>query len=466
MSLEEEATRILAAENVQDVVSVELCARQPCGPKVMDGQPTVLIVARWVDDGCSYVWGRAVSRIKKLVDSVRVVANANGSLEGVDIAVEMVAENLELEKFVSPVTTLLMSRGTETDWPYIKDKVGQIINSHPATRGHARSISLFRLGFSTRVDENPNTVYVSVGYESLESTWPPVVREIQEYLDRYTYADLHLHFEHGVVDEHRPFHPAPRRTKARQNISGYLRPDTPYQMKVNLGSDIGACTHLKADDDDNNEYSPLVGTLGCWLEIKTKGHPEGIKVALTSYSVIRPAYAGFRLRIDAAGEAHPATTPEKDTELWNADENGIAITTASGRQAEAAATLEHPARSKHNNGVWEKSAHIEHTTGNLQARLQNELDGRLAFFDKDSHVLGTVFCASGRKRRAPSTNGRLDWALIRPLDDDQARRGVNALPPFETWEKKYIWSDMIPRQVACDDGFLTQPTEEGLRGLA
>jgi hypothetical protein len=38
------------------------------------------------------------------------------------------------------------------------------------------SISLFRLGFSLVLDENPITVYVSVDYDCPESTWPPMTR--------------------------------------------------------------------------------------------------------------------------------------------------------------------------------------------------------------------------------------------------------------------------------------------------
>lgn len=453
VSLEDEATRILDAENVQDVVSVELCLRMHCDLDTTEGHPTILIVARWVNDGCSYVWGRAVSRIKKFVDSTRV---ANGNLEGVDIAVEIVAEDLVLDKFIYPISALLMSRGMESDWPYIKERVARIMDSYPATKGHATSIHLFQLGFSPRWDENPTTVYVSVDYECLESKWPPVMGEIQQYLCRFKYVDLHLHFEHGVVEQCAfqliPNCRTEKQTLARQRANN-LVPKIPYHVKVNLGDDIGACNYIRADN--GNLVPPLIGTLGCWLVIKTQNFPDGVRVALTNYHVIRPAYAGFKVHANAAGELR-FDAPEKGSKLWEADEVGI-------KPRKDAAKIEHPTRAKHNQGVWVKNMHIKNQTGNIQAMKQNELNGMLAFFDRGEHVLGTVFCASGYKRRTRN-NGRLDWALIMPLGP--ARIGENWLPPFETWEEKYtLEGDYYPAGETYN-GSLQQPTERGLRGLA
>ncbi|KAK0715993.1 hypothetical protein B0H67DRAFT_554408 [Lasiosphaeris hirsuta] len=451
-TLQDEAKRILAAEMVQDVLSVELLSRMPYDTDTITrGQPTILIVARWVNDSCSEVWGRAVSRIKKFVDSTRL---ASDRLDLVDIAIEMIAEELTLDKFISPVTTQLVARGLDTDWAHIKDKVARIMESYPSTKGHATSISLFRLGFSPDHDKNPNTVYVSVDYECRESTWPPVIREIQQYLGQFKYANLHVHLEHGNVEQC-PFHlvPSRRRQKIeeRQRLFN-LVPKTPYQTKVNLGDDIGACNYIKADD--GNDFSPLIGTLGCWLEIKTASRPDGVKVALTNYHVVRPAYAGFKLRVDAAGQAHIGV-PEKDSELWKVDENGATPRTTAPR-------LEHPTRSKHNHGIHRKKTMVERYINQLQAKAQDDLDGMVAFFDKGENVLGTVYCASGYKRRTPN-NGRLDWALIMPLD--HARIGGNSLPSFETWEHRYDSVQEFPAQVTYDAP-LRQPTKSGLKGLS
>jgi hypothetical protein len=59
------------------------------------------------------------------------------------------------------------------------------------------SIALFRLGFN-KDGANPKTVYVSLGYESPEISWPPVLARLQEYVDEYN-LDLHVYLEHGVI---------------------------------------------------------------------------------------------------------------------------------------------------------------------------------------------------------------------------------------------------------------------------
>jgi hypothetical protein len=56
-TLENETRRILAAEMVQEVLSVELWSRMPDGADtIVKGQPTILIVARWIDESRSAVW--------------------------------------------------------------------------------------------------------------------------------------------------------------------------------------------------------------------------------------------------------------------------------------------------------------------------------------------------------------------------------------------------------------------------
>ncbi|KAK3345842.1 hypothetical protein B0T25DRAFT_611784 [Lasiosphaeria hispida] len=445
-TLENEARRILSDEQVKDVLSVELMSRMPSNiDTLIKGQPTILIVARWLDESCSAIWGRAVSRIKKFIDSKRL---ASKNLSQLDIAVEMIAEELTLAKYMSPVPAHLVAQGLDTDWAHIKDKVAQIMDSYPGTKGHTTAINLFRLGFSINHDQNPNTVYISVDYECRESMWPPAIGEIQQYLQHFKHADLHVHLEHNTVEQC-PFRLVPsRRSRTPYNL---LR-KTPYQTKVNLGDDIGACNYVTASD--GNDFCPLIGTLGCWLEIKTNQYPNGVKVALTNYHIIRPAYAGFKLNVDAHGGAL-IEAPEKDSILWGVDENGTGPKVAAPK-------LEHPTRSKHNNGVHRQETMIERFTGQIKDKAQSDLNGMVAFFDRNEHVLGTVYCASGYKRRT-ANNGRLDWALIMPLN--KARIGENTLPSFETWNYKYRLVEEFPDQ-ATFDAPLRQPTESGLRGLS
>ncbi|KAK0705448.1 hypothetical protein B0H67DRAFT_649776 [Lasiosphaeris hirsuta] len=104
--------------------------------------------------------------------------------------------------------------------------------SYPATAGYVTSIQLFRLGFSTDDDENPDTIYVSVDYECLETKWPPVVGEIQQFLRQITYADLKLHLEDNIVEQCTfplvPSRRSPAEIEARQREMR-LVPEIPYQ---------------------------------------------------------------------------------------------------------------------------------------------------------------------------------------------------------------------------------------------
>jgi hypothetical protein len=472
-TLENETRRILSEERVKDVTEVNLVSRIPYDvDTLMKGQPTIIIVARWMDDGCSVSWGRAVTRIKKFIDSKRL---ASKSLAQVDIAVEMIAEELVTPKYMSPVSAELLARGMATDWPRIKDEVARILESHPGTKGHTTAINLFKLGFTpnnplpqefaplypherstTSGVENPNTVYVSVDYDCHEKTWPPVIRDIQQYLKRFQYADLHVHMEHNIVEQC-PFRLVPCRgsaaeIEARQKKYNLL-PEMPYQRVVNLGADVGTCNYITATD--GTLFSPLIGTLGCWVVITTNNYPNGVKVALVNYHVIRTAYSGFKLGVGADGGAI-IEAPEKGSALWKLDEEGTGPKTGAPK-------LEHPTRSKHNNGVHYRETMIQMYKGHeLEAEAQDELNGMLAFFNNNEQVLGTVYCASGYKRRTKN-NGRLDWALIMPLS--KARVGENTLPSFKSWSDKYALPTEFPDR-ATFGGSLRQPTESGLRGLS
>ncbi|KAK3364727.1 hypothetical protein B0T24DRAFT_683361 [Lasiosphaeria ovina] len=458
-TLANRARQILSTAGVSELVSVELASRAPYigidGPRI--GQPTVLIVARWMNEACSAAWERAVINIKKYVDSTRLKKR---NLDHLDIAVEIIAEELSLPKYLSPVAAELLSRGMETDWAHIKDKVVEITDSYPATAGHVTSIHLLRLGFSIVDDENPNTVYVSVDYECLETKWPPVFVKIQRYLRRFKYADLTLHLEHNLVEQSAAFPLLPSRRSEAENQSRRtemnLWPNVPYETRVNLGDDIGASTYVTGSD--GNLYSPLIGTLGCWLRIKTVNHPEGLIVALTNYHVIRPAYEGFQIRADGKGQSRVGA-PSKPSILWEKDADGI-------RPSDGAPSIEHPSRSKHNHGVSYRQGLVDQfgVDSPIVAQDKQELDDIVSFFDNGRHVFGKVFCASGFKRRT-ANNGRLDWALIQPLDD--SRIGENRLPTLATWREKYKALDTIKLlpEASAIGGLLQEPTSAGLRGL-
>ncbi|KAH6632017.1 hypothetical protein F5144DRAFT_572823 [Chaetomium tenue] len=191
--LESETKKILSAEGVTDVISVELTSRD-VEYTYRETHPTIFIVARW-EDGCSDLWEAVVRKVKKLVDSKRLTSEKLGDI---DIAVEMIAEEFTLKKYMSGIPEEILAEGLERDWPGIKSRVIEILDSHSATKERMSMITLCRLGFSPRDSENQETVYVSIEYGSDESEWPPIIEEIKQYLKEVDYAQLHVQFEYGI----------------------------------------------------------------------------------------------------------------------------------------------------------------------------------------------------------------------------------------------------------------------------
>ncbi|KAK4239788.1 hypothetical protein C8A03DRAFT_13838 [Achaetomium macrosporum] len=181
---------------IQTVVGHASCTlvRKVLGRTLQDGvaDVTVLTVAPW-DERSPTVWESAVKEAKRFVDAK---TRASKELQHLDIAVEMIAEELTRLKYVSHIPAEEWTPSLPADWERIKDKVPEILNSHPATRGTTTSISLFKFGFSRDGARNPLTVYISVDYESEEAGWASVISEIEQYLDTYPY-NLHVHIEHG-----------------------------------------------------------------------------------------------------------------------------------------------------------------------------------------------------------------------------------------------------------------------------
>ncbi len=451
--LEGETDAIVAAENVNQIVSIELVSRvRPELALPDEGQPTILIVAHW-EDGCSLAWERVVRRVKQMADARRLKAPG---LKHLDIAVEMIAEELTLPKYLSLVPADLLARGLERDWPVIRDKAFQILESHPATRNHTTTISLFRLGFSMDDGDNNNTVYISLDYTSNEAGWPPVARELQYLLDQYGYAELALHMEHNVLEQY-PFELVPgqpnnpRRAEKRRLYN--LVPTTPYNTAVNLGADIGPSRYLVTDD--GKRVSPTIGTLGCWLEIKSDRFPDWTKVLLTNYHIIRAAYDGFT--VAGSDGQYVARAPRANSALLKIDHRGVVPKTGAPK-------IENPTRLKHNVGVQNLRlilSNVSLTEG--RSARQDKLDQMLDFFDQGKNELGTIYCASGFGRRTAS-NGRLDWALIMPLTKD--RVGTNKLPSFEDWVQKYCADSagQFPR-AETSNATLGQPPPAGVRRL-
>jgi hypothetical protein len=431
------------------VDSVELVGRGIAGDD-SEGQPTILIVAEW-DEKSPPLWERIVKRTKKWIDE-KVLASGKLNL---DIAVEMIARDLTLCKHVSAISERELAQGLGRDWPNIADKVAEILERHPATESKVTSISLFRLGSSEDLGNNPLTVYISVSYESDETKWPPVVTMIEQYLSAYQH-DLHVHLEHNSFDLH-PSFPILLKNLTKDEILSKLQmfnfdPDRRYSTSVKLGDDIGPARYV-ITKDGGEKAMPGVGTLGCWVEIKTKTNTQWTKYALTNYHVVRPAIDGFRLGFEN-GSNVPGT-PVKGSDVWAADLDGICPKT---NFSSPPAQIEHPTRMIHCFTVQLLNHEIARNSPSPARDVEVERLGAItAFFDQGNPIFGTIYCASGYRRRT-ANNGRLDWALIRPIDP--GRVGKNTLPTEQDWTNKGVYVNVPKLRVMGKS--LQQPPMNGL----
>ncbi|KAK4447984.1 hypothetical protein QBC34DRAFT_495797 [Podospora aff. communis PSN243] len=391
---------------------------------IEDSQPTVLIVvdrgdsSEWsVDVG--EAWEKVVGGLKEYIDQ-RI--SDHESIGPIDISVEMLSSDLVRKKFMSALDPSDKSyHNLLKAWPSIRTGVSRILESYSTTAGHMTAISLFHLGFD------------DVDFNCDENGWPEVLDAMQQYVDGFNFK-LHVHMEHNLV-QHAGLDPF---TLAEPNLTpqelqtkkeDFSTPiERPYKTSVNLGDDIGAATYITRPDGKLS--SPIVGTLGCWLEVKTK--TEGWK----GYTV---------------GD------PVKHLDLWQADVNGVS--TSAAQTPGALSLVEHPTRRKHNLSVALLRGLVLWNTVEDEppAEEEAELDNCVAFFDQEKMYFGSVYLASEFLQRYthPTTaagaaddagrTGRLDWALILP---NPKRIGSNNLPTRAQWQENEVFDHKIPLKVS------------------
>lgn len=456
-ALEDGVDNILEANNIKPLEPTSLVFRSVQGDS-SQGQPTILVVADW-DETSPTTWERAVKRAKQLVDATVLESK---QLCAMDIAVEFIAKELTLGKYISAIPPQEFSESLAEAWGEIKYHVSDILDRHPQTKERLTSISLFKLGFSDDINKNPLTLYISLDYESEETRWPPVVEEIQKCLDRYPY-DLRVHLEHNCPTPFPGFELLLRNMTPEQvenKLDDNYSTDRRYNSTVGLGEDICPAGYLT--QPDGGKRMPGVGTLGCWVEIRTRKVPEWTKYALTCYHVTRPAIDGFQLAADSQGQSVVAA-PRKDSDLWKADLGGICPNPKPEFKLQSRPLrIEHPTRAKHCFAVQVCQEEIAANPPSAErTKTEQYLSEITAFFDNGNHIFGEIYAASGYGRRSRQ-NGRMDWALIRPLDG--RRVGDNKLPTTNEWRanKKYL---NLPLFTARGSR-LKQPPANGLRSTS
>ncbi len=411
----ERAREVLVAHGLGDNgdLNIEFLGRMVPGAP-WTTQPTLLVCLSWHDDSSAAVWEQIVVTLKQYADDV-------AGPHGIDVSVEIMAPELIRRKHISPLANDDDFPKLAADWPVIMAEVVRILECFPATASFTNVVSLFRLGYHPDSTRNPRTVYVSLDFESDPGGWPPVIQTIQGYLDGLEH-DLHVHLEHNVLN-HLSFPLAPPRVDDHEmDLQTHFNfdPNRDYQTAVVPGVDIGASRYITREEDQS-QIAPLVGTLGCYLEIQCEGVAGWTRLALTNNHVVRPALSGYRL-------GSSTKSPVRGSPLWHADHEGFGPD-----GIELRALMEHPTRAKHNFAVDSLRRAIARQ-GTSPPALCDKLAEKLAFFEQDRKLFGQVWAGSGCTRRT-ATNGRLDWALIEPtrLDRLPPPEAMNLLPDFAQW---------------------------------
>jgi hypothetical protein len=396
------------------------------------GVPTILIIAEWKHES-PRTWEQAVKQIKHDANAFFT----NLGRPDIELSVEIVAPERFDRTYIGPI---IGEERLFEAWPGIRDQVHARLESFSTTRNCVTSVAIFRYGYSHDVATNPITIYIALSYDSDEYGWPPVVEAIKSDLAQRGWSSLNVHVEHNDNKTY-AFELLEPKEDIENLITGPNSRDLvikgDYQSRANLGADISAAIYLKRSDE--KLVSSLIGTLGCYLEVKTRSNQTWTKYALTNHHVIRPCFDGFQCTTMAGPDGKTSTRmmdPLPNSPLAQMDAKGAFPNDDSGFP------VEHPSRSKHNSSlsmihtVITKFTAESSSPSALQAAVapyEKERSDKIAFFDEGKNVLGNVWASSGYKRRSPD-NQRLDWALISVRSD---RQGENRLPLQAEWAATY-----------------------------
>ncbi|KAK5663859.1 hypothetical protein OQA88_63 [Cercophora sp. LCS_1] len=174
-----------------------------------------------------------------------------------------------------------------------------------------------------------------------------------------------------------------------------------YSNKVNSGADISAARFT--DEPGGGIANPLLGTLGCWLEVVFKDGSTKV-VALTNWHVVRSAfheYDRLGFRPIPAGTQLPPATPVRPSTAAPATDAAPPQPHIPSLIPRRSPDIQHPARNRHNLRVTYAQNTINNqmplTSGDSYDEMQKRLDRWVSFFDDGKHHLGRQ---------------NLDWALI------------------------------------------------------
>ncbi|KAM0208431.1 hypothetical protein ACHAQD_011640 [Fusarium lateritium] len=366
-----------------------------------------------------------------------------------------------LAERVDPVYVAAVSDRPDllTAWDLIKGIIHQRLDTFEATRQKLTCLSLIHYGIAAEAISNPITIYISVDRSSDETQWDSILTNIENTLEERGWSDLQVHIEHDepdpfpftLVEPQDPFPftlVEPKGTESEifeKAEQGNMFISGQYQDKINIGDDIGAGKYI-IRDPDGVLCNTSCGTLGCYLEVKTKSKPVWTKVGLTNYRVVRPAFEGFRL-VPGRGRSEMAD-PVSNSQVWKVDQNGWKRKPPTEVKP---AGLESPSRIKHSYSTWKLRSDIRALEKRVKkyrdtieaeelAHCKENLAKNLEFFNKNKQNRIEIIGVSGFARRT-QTGHRLDWALI---DIPKERQGSNRLPDRSAWNNCYHSARLRP----------------------
>lgn len=377
---------------------------------------TLLIHSYWKRDSPT-TWENAVVELKRWFD--KLLADNNVTM--VDFHIEMIASEIFEKRFFSSIDN---RPDLDRDWNHIKQQVRQLLFKYPQLEESWTCVALLRCGRNPSRTENPATVYIAFDHSSDEILWVPFRQDLGSLLASMPH-NLEFWLEHcatGFLGKFELLYDICTPTKDKV----YWDVETLYKQKANMGDSISAATYnfMEQEDEKGEQLAPkkvcsTVGTLGCYVEIQQTKDGAWEKLILTNYHVVRPAIDGFK-----RNKTKGIVTPDPASALYKADHEGFKSETA------PATKMETPPRVEHNKALaWHGNKMTMINSEEDKNELQIMIDDKIAFFDDEKHILGSLYAGSGFKFRT-KTNGMLDWALIKP---DSARIGDNTLPSISRW---------------------------------
>ncbi|ENH75893.1 hypothetical protein FOC1_g10003034 [Fusarium oxysporum f. sp. cubense race 1] len=364
-------------------------------PGSTTARPTVIMLADWSTEK-SDSFTRAAQRMAAYLDVFsRIIMSP--------IYVEIVSRDLIKTKYYGPVNEPALSR----TWDTVSDLIYERLQSLPTTRGYLTCLALQKFGVNHLINTNPATVYISMDHRSDETSWYGVVSAVKDVLDRIAgWEHVQIHIEHNLnmpcAFETLPSDPSKRASgeAANKRITGN------YSETAHIGDDFSPSRYVPGDIKKQN---PGFGTVGCFVQIKTKSDAEWRTCVLTNHHVVRAAFDGFALHTQPDGETVLAPPPE-GSDLWKMGCT-TGATTGEHHWEKQRVTMDHDQHLGNARLVTTELVFGPRYDVDLSIKLCAHGDSGSVLFDKDGGIVALLF--RGHKHNDSYDDG---YGYVTPIE--------------------------------------------------